>query len=202
MPLEAKRCRHRAVAIPIVAVGGLVAVARASSARSRSSQMSRITSPSSAWAAANRSIAASASATSPSAPRSSSVSTRTPVAGMQDPSCPASEQIVYRCAHLRYGTVAVAAPGPLPRGVHVDDRKQEQVEPPAAGTCRGPAPAPPVRAHAPPGSPDAPAPHPAPTGHRPSAKSSLDRSVISSASSMSRSAASSASSTPPGIAKP
>ena len=44
--------------------------------------MSRITRPSSAGAAANRSIAASASATSPSVPRSSSVSTRTPVAGM------------------------------------------------------------------------------------------------------------------------
>ncbi len=51
--------------------------------------MSRITKPSSAGAAANRSIAASASATSASAPRSSSVSTRTPVAGMPHcSSCP------------------------------------------------------------------------------------------------------------------
>ena len=51
--------------------------------------MSRITRPSSAGAAANRSIAASASATSLSAPRSSSVSTRTPVAGMpHTSSCP------------------------------------------------------------------------------------------------------------------
>ena len=41
-----------------------------------------------------------------------------------------TEQIVHGGAHLRYSTVAVAAPGPLPRGVHVDDRKQEQVEPP------------------------------------------------------------------------
>ena len=62
--------------------------------------MSRITKSWSPWTAANRSIAALASATSPSAPRSSSVSTRTPVAGTQYPSCPASEQIVYRCAHL------------------------------------------------------------------------------------------------------
>jgi len=43
--------------------------------------MSRIAKPSSADAVANRSIAASASTTSPSAPRSSSISTRTPVAG-------------------------------------------------------------------------------------------------------------------------
>ena len=40
--------------------------------------MSRITRPSSPWAAANLAIAASASVTSPLAPRSSSVSTRTP----------------------------------------------------------------------------------------------------------------------------
>jgi len=63
--------------------------ARASRARSRSSQMSRITRPSSAGAAANRSIAASASARSFSVPRSSRVSTRTPVAGGPHPSsCP------------------------------------------------------------------------------------------------------------------
>ena len=51
--------------------------------------MSRMTRPSSAGAAASRSVAASASTTSPSAPRSSSVSTRTPVAGTPNASsCP------------------------------------------------------------------------------------------------------------------
>ncbi len=49
---------------------------------------------------------------------------------MQYQSCPRPEQIVYRCAHLGYGTVAVAAPGPLPRGVHVHGRKRVLVEPP------------------------------------------------------------------------
>jgi hypothetical protein len=81
-------------------------------------------------AAANRSIAASASMRSPLAPRSSSVSTRTPVAGTQYPSCPDRNRSSI-CAHLGYGTVAVAAPGPLPRAPHVEDRKHEQVEPPA-----------------------------------------------------------------------
>ena len=40
------------------------------------------------------------------------------------------EHIVYRGAHLRYSTVAVAAPGPRPRGVRVHGRKREPVEPP------------------------------------------------------------------------
>ena len=52
MPLKAKRCGHRAVAIPIVPARGLVTLRRANSARDRSSQISRITSPSSAGAAA------------------------------------------------------------------------------------------------------------------------------------------------------
>jgi hypothetical protein len=66
-----------------------IPVMRASSACSRSSQISRTARPSSVGAASNRSTAASASATSPPAPRSSSVSTRTPVAGTpHDSSCP------------------------------------------------------------------------------------------------------------------
>jgi len=58
MPLEAKRFRRFAVAIPVFAIAGLVTVSRARRARSRSSQMSRITKPSSVGAAANRSMAA------------------------------------------------------------------------------------------------------------------------------------------------
>ena len=103
--------------------------ARASSARIRSSQISRITRPSSAGAAANRSIAASASARHPRhrAPAASPPKSRSPQCNTRV-SC--MEQIVYRGAHLGYSTVAVAAPGPLPRGVHVHGRKQELVEPP------------------------------------------------------------------------
>ena len=46
MPLETERRRHVTVAIPILAVGGLVAVSAAGSARSRRSQISRMTEPS------------------------------------------------------------------------------------------------------------------------------------------------------------
>jgi hypothetical protein len=77
-----KRSRLPGVSTRLRQAGG-----KASRARSYGSQMSRIISPSSVGAAANRSIAASA--TSLSAPRSSSVSTRTPVAGTPHPSsCP------------------------------------------------------------------------------------------------------------------
>ena len=64
---------------------GLVPTKRAAAA----ARCPRITKPSSAGSAANRATAASASATSPSVPRSSSVSTRTPVAAMPHiNSCP------------------------------------------------------------------------------------------------------------------
>ena len=89
MALELKGFRRVAVAIPVFAIAVSSPRARASNARSRSSQISRITRPSSAGAAANRSIAASASTRSPSAPPSSNVSTRTPVAGIPHASrCP------------------------------------------------------------------------------------------------------------------
>ena len=101
MSFEAKRSRHVAVAIPELAHTRRHRRGhRASSARSRSSQMSRTTRPSSAGAAANRSIAASASATSPSAPRSSSVSTRTPVAGMPHASTVPSRTRSSRAARM------------------------------------------------------------------------------------------------------
>jgi hypothetical protein len=62
MPLEAKRFRHVAVAIPQLRVSRSVVVSPRQQSPSRKSQMSRPARPSSAGAAANRSIAASASA--------------------------------------------------------------------------------------------------------------------------------------------
>ena len=88
VPLEAQRCRHRAVAIPIVAVGGIVAVSPVSSARSRSSMISQRMKPSPIGAAASRSTAASTSCRSASVPRASSVCTRTSVAGAHHGACP------------------------------------------------------------------------------------------------------------------
>ena len=56
-PSKPKRCRHRAVAIAIIPVGGVFTFVPASSVSIRSSQTSRITSLSLTGAAANRSSA-------------------------------------------------------------------------------------------------------------------------------------------------
>ena len=77
MPLEAKRFRHRAVTITTVTVRQLVATSLASSVRILSSVIWQI--GESAGRFGRLSIASCASATSVSAPRSSSVSTKTPV---------------------------------------------------------------------------------------------------------------------------
>ena len=70
-------------------------------------------------AAANRSIASSASARSPSAPRSSSVSTRTPVPQNCHTRAVLPDAVSSTAvAHQRNGSIAVAAPGPLPRDQH------------------------------------------------------------------------------------
>jgi hypothetical protein len=61
VPLEAERCRHRAVAVPIFAVRGLMSAGR-------NSQISFRTRRGSVDTAATRSIAASTSVTSSSAP--------------------------------------------------------------------------------------------------------------------------------------
>ncbi len=81
MPFEAKRFGRVAVALPEVFISAVSPRARASSARSRSSQMPRTARPSSPGVAAKRLMAASASVTSLASPRSSSVFTRTPVTG-------------------------------------------------------------------------------------------------------------------------
>ena len=85
MPLEAKRCRHGAVAIPIVAVGGLVAVSPRQQ-RAQPQQPDRRVSPTLvAWRGRQPVDRGLGFGTSPSAPRSSSVSTKTPVAGTPIP---------------------------------------------------------------------------------------------------------------------
>ena len=147
MPLEAKRFRHVAVAIPELRVSRSVAVSPASRARSRSSQMSRITRPSSAGTVANRSIAAWASATSPSAPRSSSVSTRTPVAWCPTSAAVPAEQMVdggrmTGWPHRGHHAEPSHAPRICRRSV------PDQAISARAATFHGPPPAAPVRAHA------------------------------------------------------
>ena len=86
--------------------------------------MSRTTQPSVAGRFANRSIASWASARSPSAPRSSSVSTRMPVPKTPnaEPSC--LVQLVHGFAHHRNGSIAVAAPGLFGGGQQLGDRDQ------------------------------------------------------------------------------
>ena len=61
MSLEPKRCRHRAVAIPIVAVADFVTASAGHPGRNRTGQKSFKTLPRSVGTAANRSMAASAS---------------------------------------------------------------------------------------------------------------------------------------------
>ena len=119
MPFEAQRSRQLAVPVPMVAVAGFVSAGWATSARSRSSQTSRMTDPS-AGAAANLAIAASASATSPSAPRSSSISTRNPVAGNAPRDLPSGEHLIDRLPYHPDGTSAVAVSGALTPRVHFD----------------------------------------------------------------------------------
>jgi hypothetical protein len=84
MPLELERSRHIAVAIPEVPISGPIALSPCQqSPQPQQPDVSRRQIVV-GWRAANRSIAASASATSVSARRSSSVSTKT--LAMQTPS--------------------------------------------------------------------------------------------------------------------
>jgi hypothetical protein len=73
MPLEAKRCRQRAVAIPIIAVAGFVTFDAGQQCAQPQQPYFTYHETLIAGAAANRSIAASASATSLAALRSSGV---------------------------------------------------------------------------------------------------------------------------------
>jgi hypothetical protein len=87
--------------------------------------ISRTAQRSSAGRFANQSNASRASAGSPSAPRSSSVSTRTLVPQTTyapEPSCLA--QLVHGLAHNRNGSLTGTAPGPLPGGPHLGERNQ------------------------------------------------------------------------------
>ena len=142
--------------------------ARASRARSRSRRMSRITEPSSAGAAANRSIAASASATSlvgPAIEQCLHQNTRRWSAPRQQLSL--ADQVVDGGAHQRYRLVAISTPSLLPRHVHVDERSIAEVVCMACehvadlGEERA------VRGHAPQPCGGAPARRPAPSGRRP-----------------------------------
>ena len=103
--------------------------------RIRSNQASRITSLSSAGAAANRSMAASASATSPRyrAPAASRPKSRSPECRTSG-GLHGTDRLSRRAFEVKH--VAVAAPGPLPRGPHVDNREHEQVEAPARHMSR------------------------------------------------------------------
>ena len=136
VPLEAERCGHGTVAIPIVAVCHFVA-ARPGQQRAQPQQHDLAHRPTVTCPRfANRSIACSASDTSPSAPRSSSVSTKAPVAHSQIPELSPSKQIVHRHPHHWYGTIALAAPGPRTCGDYVEVRYPMQIgslaQPPVA----------------------------------------------------------------------
>ena len=91
--------------------------------------MSRMAKPSSVGAPANRSYRGLGFGhVSVAAPRSSSVSTRTPVArnapGQQ---LSLADQIVDGRAHERYGAVEISTLGPLTRQIHLDDRQFAEI---------------------------------------------------------------------------
>ena len=170
--------------------------ARASSARSRSSQMSRITKPSSAGAVANRSIAASASATSPSAPAVKQClhqNTGRRNAPLQQR--PARNRSSAAARISRYGVIAISAPGPLPRR-----RRRRRSVPSRRQVPRARTSSLTSASSSCPRSRSAPSrctsATPSAIRAMPSARSSPDRSAIRRASSISRTAESSARSTP------
>ena len=89
----------------------------------------------------------------------------------EGPSC--LVQLVHGLAHHRNGSIAVAAPGPLPGDPQLGDRDQEGST--LAHTCRGTAPSAPARGDGRPRRPDSAARHPARTRPSPVRHQLLDR---------------------------